>query len=287
MNNTETKCRRLGRKLMSLLLTLVMMLTMLSAIDSTAYAAGTIVYVNASVVGGKGDGSSWANAFASLQDAIDAANASGGLIKEIRVAGGTYKPSKIPDGAFFINTSLQPTGTPVTDRAMMFIMPKDVSVRGGYAPNGSGARDVTAYETILSGNIGDENDVSDNCYYVVLFRDSGELDGFTVTGGHRRIGTGDYDNEFIRLPDGLIILRGGAGIQINHPSTVSDSNVIINNCTIEKNYVYEGDGAGITITNSYPSGNFQGNSTITNCLIRENSHDEYLGGIGPAVTYRK
>jgi len=28
--------------------------------------------------------------------------APGGLIKEIRVAGGTYKPTKIPDGAFFI-----------------------------------------------------------------------------------------------------------------------------------------------------------------------------------------
>ncbi|MHC4238887.1 MAG: hypothetical protein ACYSUC_03900 [Planctomycetota bacterium] len=144
--------------------------------------AGQIIYVDADATGSD-TGTSWANAYVYLQDALSDANASAKPV-EIRVAQSTYKPDE---------------GTAVEDanRTETFQLINDVTLKGSYAgynepdPN---ARNIEIYETILSGDL-DGNDVGDledpsreeNSYHVV--NGSGTdanaiLDGFTVTRGH-------------------------------------------------------------------------------------------------------
>ena len=142
------------------------------------------VYVDDSATG-LGNGTSWANAYTSLQAALSAAVAP----EEIRVAQGTYKP------------------TLGTDRTVSFVLRNGVSIIGGYAGYGApdpDARDVTRYASILSGDIGTVGDTSDNSYHVVVGSGTDAtavLDGFTITAGnadgdvsHMNCGGGMYNS---------------------------------------------------------------------------------------------
>ena len=93
------------------------------------------IYVDASSPGPTHNGTSWGNAYADLRMALGPA-VSGDTIN---VADGTYKP------------------TATTDRTKSFQLKTGVGIYGGYAGYGAGnldARDVEAYPTILSGEIG-------------------------------------------------------------------------------------------------------------------------------------
>src|SRR5688572_20158873 len=115
-----------------------------------------------------GDGLTWSNAFASLQQALAAAQAG----DEVRVGQGTYKPT---------------TGTNAT---VSFVLKNNVRVVGGYAGSGHAAapdtRNDAAYATILSGDIGAAGVITDNSHHVVVGSGTNAtavLDGFTITGG--------------------------------------------------------------------------------------------------------
>ena len=135
---------------------------------------------------GRNDGSSWANAFNRLQDAM-AVVAAG---DEIRVARGIYKPDQ---------------GRQVTsgDRNATFRLINGVRIQGGYAGYGASnpdARDIALYETILSGDLaGNDREVADPCellneptlaensLHVVMAVNcdsSTVLDGLTITAGN-------------------------------------------------------------------------------------------------------
>jgi hypothetical protein len=146
-----------------------------------------IIYVDADA-NGANDGSSWADAYNYLQDALAVA----GDGNDIWVAEGTYTPD---------SNSADPNGS--GDREATFQLINGVAIRGGYAGFGEpdpNNRDVELYETVLSGDLSG-NDVaveypkdlfneptrSENSYNVTSGRETDStavIDGFTITAGN-------------------------------------------------------------------------------------------------------
>ncbi len=171
---------------------------------------GPVVYVNDNA-SGNNDGTSWADAFTDLQDALALAGFCSN-ITEIWVAAGTYKPT---------------TGT---DRSFSFVMKNGVAIYGGF--NGTetqlSERDWVTNETILSGDIGTGGDNADNSYHVVANNNnsldaSAILDGFIISGGNAN-GTAYSPESF------------GGGL-LNYFSAPA-----IRNCKIENNHAVSGGG---------------------------------------------
>ena len=119
-----------------------------------------------------GTESSGRAAYTDLQAALGEVEAG----QQIWVAAGTYKP------------------TNSIDRLTSFQMVNSVAIYGGFDPSvGDDAwedRDWANNVTVLSGDIGIEDDASDNSYHVFYhpdgtgLNDSAILDGFTITGGN-------------------------------------------------------------------------------------------------------
>jgi predicted outer membrane repeat protein len=150
-------------------------------------APGKIIYVDDDA-NGLGSGSSWQSAYKYLRDALADANDSAEPI-EVRVAQGTYKPD-------------QGMGVRARDYKATFQLINGVALKGGYAglaeadPN---MRDIKLYESILSGDLGnDDPDVNETADLLSCFvgpnsdaivtgsgtDNTATLDGFTVTAGH-------------------------------------------------------------------------------------------------------
>ena len=157
---------------------------------SAGVAVGKVVYVDGRASGAD-NGTSWADAYMFLQDALADAGESDKPV-EIRVAQGLYKPDA---------SAAEPNGTGRVEAA--FALANDVALRGGYAGFGEpdpNARDIDLHETILGGDLnGDDvemehpwqmtHDVTrfDNSGHVVVATDTDSsacLDGFTVTAGY-------------------------------------------------------------------------------------------------------
>jgi hypothetical protein len=240
-----------------------------------AYAR--IIYVDADATGAN-NGSSWANAYNFLQDAM--AVAAGG--DEIRVAEGIYKPDC---GG----------GNSLGNRKATFKLKNGVAIRGGYAGFGEpnpDTRNIKDNRTILSGDLsGNDNGFAhngENSYHVVTGTNvsaSAVLDGFIITGGNANApvlpssnwpnfyGGGIYiDNAsptLIRCTfKGNSALRGGGGVYC----WASNSNFV--NCIIEGNKCDEDGGSkggGLSLGDYSPK--------LKNCLIIDNSSLAWGGGI--------
>ncbi|HNT20279.1 MAG TPA: choice-of-anchor Q domain-containing protein, partial [Saprospiraceae bacterium] len=119
-------------------------------------------------------GESWDMAFTTLQAALATAVAG----DTIKVAQGTYYPGSTRDSSF--------------------IIPSGVVLLGGY-PMGGGTdeeRNWDCYKTILSGDIGNPDNNSDNSYHVVVTTNtdsSTQVDGFCITGGNAN---GTFDDRY-------------------------------------------------------------------------------------------
>ena len=173
-----------------------------------------VIYVNASATGAN-NGSSWTDAYTSLQTAMTSAFSS----QQIWVAAGTYKP------------------TATTDRTISFVMKEGVAIYGGFAGTETLLTDraPSVNVTILSGEIGAAG-TSDNSYHVVQGpafswnTTTSILDGFTITAGYYN-GTG-----------------GGVYIYNNPPA----QSVTISNCKINGNYAAS-NGGGVYASNANAS----------------------------------
>lgn len=203
---------------------------------------GEIVYVDPNA-SGEDDGSTWEDAFTSLQEAINYAGAAyelNGTSVDVWVVAGTYY-----------------TGTERTDA---FIMQQGVNLYGGFAGDETSfdERDYTTNETILSGEIGDTSDLTDNSYHVVVGADDVILDGLTISDGYADgLDGSTYDNKGGGL---LNYEAGNRNIPIIDYTLGFD--ITISNCTFSNNYAETG-GASYTFHGgnpTYSNVTFSGNS---------------------------
>ena len=246
--------------------------------------AGNVLYVNASVSGGDGRGSSWANAVTNLSDALlyaryhyhaDTTVYDATPLK-IYVAAGTYKPLYNAADDHYSVTGSATAG--FTDRDNAFVMVKNVQVYGGFDPaNGiadlTDTRDYT--NTILSGDIGAEGTATDNAYHVLI--SSGDvgaalLDGFTVTGAYYPLiaAAGEI------YVNGTAFTRSFGGGMYNGLSSPA-----ITHCTFTGNAARD-YGGGMVNGLSSPA--------ITDCIFTGNSSNHSGGGMynansSPVITY--
>lgn len=220
-----------------------------------------------------GPGSTWANAFDNLVDALDFAYNNN--ITEIWVAEGTYKPDVNDPG----------------NRSLTFDLHENISeplnVFGGFDGTETlvGDRNPGVNITILSGDLdGDDGanftNRSDNSYHVMSVYKVGDLviDGFTIRGGQaddsgtstgggaqisHDIG-GSLGPLFSRCKFTDNYARRGGGIG-------ASTNVVVymRNCTVTGNKAVTGGG----IYASSASG-----SRLRNCIISSNSAETGGGG---------
>jgi len=270
-------------------LRLVLIALLLTGLDFAAIplltvrAAPDIIYVKADATGAN-NGTSWEDAYSDLQAALATAQSG----DEIWVAAGAYQP------------------TAGTDRTATFQLRSGVALYGGFA-GGETDRDERDWEanvTILSGDIGNPEDASDNCYHVVTGSDTDHtamLDGFTITGGNADgdsasrddLGGGMYnDNGSPTLTHCTFSSNhakwgGGMGNDNSSPTLTSctfsgnsadwgggmangHSDPTLDNCTFSGNDANWGGGMR----------NSSGSSTaLTNCTFDSNSATEYGGGM--------
>jgi hypothetical protein len=217
---------------------------------SSAFAGRTI-YVDADAIGAN-DGSSWANAYQYLQDALADANSAATPV-EIRVAQGLYKPDQ---GA---------NQTP-GDRKATFQLINGVTLKGGYAGFGKpdpNARDDKLYESILSGDLADNDEPvddpfelqerptrADNSFRVVTATTTGPgtlLEGFVVTAA---LDQNPEDREYM-----------GAGLYVGY-----EANITVQDCVFTANAA-----PGIRSGGS--------NCTFGDCVFTKNTAGWFGGGM--------
>ena len=232
-------------------------------VTNTAEPLTTIRYVKWNATG-VSNGTSWADAFTDLQSAL-AATSSG---EEIWVAAGTYKP------------------TSGTDRTVSFVLKNGVAVYGGFAGIETllSQRNHETNITVLSGDIGNVNDNSDNSYHVVVGSNtnySAVLDGFTVTGGNAnqsQLDTGGGMLNYRGSPTVSNVLfsansagLGGGMYNGGDPGLINDgSHPVLMNVVFDGNSAIEGGGM---------ENQFYSSPTLTNVTFRSNTAIRSGGGM--------
>ena len=208
-------------------------------LQGSGAAPGNRLYVDANVIGGDGDGSSWENAFQLLQDALFFARDCGS-ISEFWVADGTYKPDE------GINVM-------ENNKGQAFNLRNGYAIYGGF--NGAESllseRPNPLATSVLSGNIQvPTNELIKSSSHVVRATNvdtTAILDGFTIRGA---------DSQSLNI-------RGGGLLNVNASPTIS-------NCIFRNNTAQLGGGVSIE-GNSSPH--------FINCTFRNNRGDFKGGGI--------
>ena len=206
------------------------------------------LYVKADATGAD-NGTSWTNAYKSLQSAL--AEAYSGY--QIWVAKGTYLPSADND----------PT--------ISFQLKSGVAVYGGFAGTESSlsSRNWNTNTVILSGDLGTTGDNSDNSDHVIFnsnVDNSAILDGFTITGGNASgAGGGIFNSASSPFITNCIIANNavqasGTGAGVYNEASSSPT---FTNCVFSNNITEGGMGGGIFSTQSSP--------LLINCTLTRNS----------------
>ena len=243
------------------IVTFVMMGLMVLFVPTTL---GSIIHVDADARG-TNNGGSWKNAFVFLQDGLAVAVDG----DEIRVAQGVYKPD-------------QGDGITPGDRNASFQLITGVSVKGGYVGLGN-TRDIELYETVLSGDLYDNDRPNfsyygENSYHVVTGSNCDKtavIEGFTITAGNA---DSDYPNDVgggMRNESGSptvsnCMFTGNSANWGGGMFNYDNSNTTLTNCTFNYNMTSD-KGGGMY--------NYSSNPTLENCTFNDNKVRVDGGGI--------
>jgi CSLREA domain-containing protein len=223
-------------------------------------ASATVIYVKANATGFN-TGSTWANAYTSLQAAIDDTNST---TKEIWVAAGKYVPT--------VESDPDPE---LLGRSKTFQLKPGLKIYGGFAGTETALnqRNPAANLTILSGDI-DNNDSQSpitnlnsvtgnttNAFHVVTGANA-ILDGFTITGGYADGGTNNCRYSATSHS------CGGGMWNISTNPTVT-------NVVFSGNYASVGGGG---------MGNLNSSPTLTHVAFNNNSSGDEGGGMHSITT---
>jgi hypothetical protein len=243
----------------------IVALTFMLGLACSSFAA--TVYVN-SLATGANNGTSWDNAYTSLQSAMPGDN------NTINVAEGVYKPDP-------------------SDKNKSFGLGSNVTLLGGYIAHvrasdysgglafqpvnpGSQPRDPAAYRTVLSGDL-NGNDVSidtlaDPCG---LYRES------TVSRDDNSLHVINYYTKTGIVVDGFSI-TGGNAVGTSGGGVWGLGTATYQNCRFYQNYAPYGGAVelGIDTANGWPPSAVA--HTFTNCIFEENSAFAH----GAAVQYK-
>ncbi len=228
-----------------------------SRYDIGAYEARPL-FVKKNAIG-TNDGSTWANAYTNLQDAINDEKSNA----VVWVAAGTYYPTIEHDAD---NSG----GTDAREKT--FYIPQNMEIYGGFVGTTETRlfqRNPSTNVTILSGDLGTLNDNSDNAYHV-LYLDgtvgnnridsTTVIDGFTIQNGHANGGA---------APNSY-----GGGIYFKADNSGSICSPTINNCIIDNNNAVFGGGMFLN-----PRFSGTTNPTISNTIFRNNTTTAHGAGI--------
>jgi hypothetical protein len=207
----------------------------------------SVIYVKWDATGSN-NGTSWINAYTSLQAALTAA-VSG---KAIWVARGTYKP------------------TTTLDRNINFTVKNNVSMYGGFAGTEAvlSARVIASNPTILDGNIGMADNVNDNSYNILYVKGVGAsttISGFTIQNANA--------NQVTQIKVG----SSGGGIYIE--GSLAGTSPVFKHCIIADNRATWGGGLVITCKQIRDPDNGGGNPAFDTCTFRSNRSNNMGGGV--------
>ena len=188
-------------------------------------ASGAPFYVKQGATG-SGDGSSWANAFTTL-DAAFATVEPGSIVW---VAEGVYTPD-----------------TTLYGRDSHFAPPAYVAVYGGFAGNETSLeeRDWIAHPTVLSADIGTKGAKTDNCYHVVRYNKGVLIDGFGLTGAYldSTVRSAGYEDNYGAVV-GTPLSNPAPVPSSTYPAEAPDEVLTLDHCAITNNVVPKRNGSG-------------------------------------------
>ncbi|MBT8189604.1 MAG: right-handed parallel beta-helix repeat-containing protein, partial [Bacteroidia bacterium] len=223
------------------------------------------IYVDGEAMGAN-DGTSWSNAYNSLDDAL--ADSTGNMIW---IAAGIYVP-----------------GGSMADTSSTFLVDKAIDIYGGFAGTESDPtqRNIEQNPTILSGDILQNDNGSmeaalriDNVRHVMFIQaDLGRvinINGLIVEGGQtsddadhvylNRAGAGIYTNNAVHVSDCTFrnnFGRSGGGLLIDNPGSIVDP-VSVTNCVFHDNLA-TAQSAGLLMLSL-------DNVTVDNCVFEDNT----------------
>eukprot|EP00484_Ammonia_sp_Unknown_P013894 CAMPEP_0197072120 /NCGR_PEP_ID=MMETSP1384-20130603/209934_1 /TAXON_ID=29189 /ORGANISM="Ammonia sp." /LENGTH=1656 /DNA_ID=CAMNT_0042510935 /DNA_START=66 /DNA_END=5037 /DNA_ORIENTATION=- len=230
-----------------------MILTILALWLLARISQATIYYVNPDGFS-SGIGTSWSDAFLSLDEALTAATSSG---DEVWLKGSnTY----IPD---------------TTSRSECFEAWRGIVIYGGFAGNETSPSQRSNYTvttaSILSGDIGVVGDLLDNCYHVLTYSTQLTLDGVIIEHGYA-----DFDDAVEYETHTNTLHKYGGALMMS--LALSQSDLVLNNVIFRNNTAINGGALWFK-----PSASTK--AVITNCRFEHNRAmaSEYEGGYGGAI----
>ena len=239
-----------------------------------------VLYIDAECTEPSHDGSSWAKAFRSLNNALAyCADLSSGNVEGVN---GTYDLSEInffeirvlegdlwPRYAF---TNNDPKTATVSVPAMA--SDKPVYIYGGYHRNSDGTvvRDPLTYRSIINGNT-EGKDITQGLYHCITVEQGAEVvfDGFHVINGYA---AGEASRQY------------GAGLLAHAGSTVTVRNCIFENNTAQEGAAIDARAATLTMQNCVVNNNTNttASASVVNAQKLTMEHVTVVNNIGAAPT---